>query len=195
MKLKRLFAFILDLFIVSLITSIIFSLPVFDKYNSAYTEAGREVLEYFNTIGSGSVDKEVLDNLLYKLTYTSRISSIIELAITILYFGVLQFVMNGQTLGKKLMKIQVQPNKGDTLNPGLFMLRMVILNNIIFNLITTIGLIKFDKATSLTINSYCSYGILIVNLLIIGTIIFRDDERGLHDLIANTKVVPIKKEK
>ena len=195
MKLKRLFAFLVDLFIVSIITSIIFSLPMFESYNTAYSEAGREVLDYFNTIGSGNVDMDVLNNLLYKLTYASRISSIIELGITILYFGVLQFLMNGQTLGKKLMKIQVQPNSGDTLNPGLFMLRMVILNNVIFNLITTIALIKFDKTTSLAVNSYCSYGILIVQIAIIGTIIFRDDERGLHDLIANTKVVPTKKEK
>ena len=195
MKLKRLFAFIVDLFIISIITNIIFSLPVLEKYNVVYSEAGREVMDYFNTIGSGEIDMDILNNLLYKLTYAARISNIIEIAITILYFGVLQFIMNGQTLGKKLMKIQVQPNKGDSLNPGLFMLRMIILNNIIFNLITTFALIKFDKATSLAINSYCSYGILLVQIAIIGTIIFRDDERGLHDLIANTKVVPIKKEK
>ena len=119
---------------------------------------------------------------------------IIRIGVLILYFGVLAYLLKGQTLGKKILKLQVVPNKGSTLNPGLFILRSVIITNLVFETISLILLIYCSK------NTYFEYNSLIANLgdllyiIIIGCIILRDDERGLHDLICNTKVISTKKQ-
>ena len=194
MKIKRIAAYLIDILIVSVIANIIFSIPAFEHSNSSYLEANKEMTEYFQKANT-NLDMKELNEITYKVVYASRYLSIIEIAVTILYFGVLQFILDGQTLGKKLLKIKIKPEKGKSLNSGLFMLRTIILHNVIFNLISTISVITLNQDLALNINSYSSYGGLIVELIIIGTIIFREDERGLHDLIANTKVVPLKEEK
>ena len=193
MKIKRLLAYIVDILIVSAIANLLFSLPVFESSNNAYMEANKEMTEYFRDT-TKTLDMTALNEITYKVVYASRYLSIIEIALTILYFGVLQFIMEGQTIGKKLLGIKIKPAEGKTLNPGLFILRAVILHSVIFNIISIVSVISFDQSLALKINSYSSYASLIVELIILGTIIFRNDERGLHDLIANTKVVPLKEE-
>ncbi len=194
MKIKRLLAYIVDILIVSAIANLLFSLPVFESSNNAYMEANKELTEYFRDT-TKTPDMTALNEITYKVVYASRYLSIIEIALTILYFGVLQFIMEGQTIGKKLLGIKIKPAEGKTLNPGLFILRAVILHSVIFNIISIVSVISFDQSLALKINSYSSYASLIVELIILGTIIFRNDERGLHDLIANTKVIPLKEEK
>lgn len=193
MKLKRVAAYIIDILIISVIANLIFSIPVFEHNSNAYLEANKEMTEYIQKADT-TLDMKKLNEITYKVVYASRYLSIIEIALTILYFGVLQFILDGQTIGKKLLKIKIKPEKGKSLNSGLFMLRTIILHNVIFDIISTVSVITLNQNLALKINSYSSYGALLVELIIIGTIIFRDDERGLHDLIANTKVVPLKEE-
>jgi len=195
MKLKRLFAFIIDSLLVSLIASLFFTLPMFNKDMELNREASNEFIELISSTGSEVLDQEKLNHISYKLNYSSRITNIVEIALTLVYFGIIQFATGGITLGKKLMKIKIEPEKGKELNAGFMFLRSVILYNIIFKLISTIGFIVCKENLALKINSYTNYLTLIMELIIIGTIIFRDDERGLHDLITNTKVVDTKKEK
>ena len=139
MKIKRLFAYILDIIIITMISSLIFSM--FDSARVAYQQTSQELLDFFQTSGSAQIDMDVLNDLLYRNAYDSRILTIIEMAVTVLYFGVIQFIANGQTLGKYLLKIRVKAVDDKTLNPGLFILRTIVLHNVLFNLISVIGLI------------------------------------------------------
>ena len=44
----------------------------------------------------------------YKMQKMSISNSIITLSVTLLYFGILQFFLKGQTLGKKILKLSVK---------------------------------------------------------------------------------------
>ena len=195
MKLKRIFAYLIDIILVGLIASIIFTLPMFNKDMEMNREASEEFIELIQSNGSGLVDTEQFDNIAYKLNYSSRITNIVEIALYLIYFGIIQFATGGKTIGKKLMGIKVEPEKGKELSAGFMFLRAVILHNIIFKIISTTVFITCKQGAAMTINSYTNYCSLIMAIIIIGTIIFRDDERGLHDLICRTKVINTKKEK
>ncbi len=194
MKLKRVFAYIIDIILIGIIANLIFTLPMFNKDMELNREASNEFLELIENTGSEILDQTKLNHISYKLNYSSRITNVIEIALTIIYFGIIQFVTGGKTLGKSLMKIKIEPAKGKNLSAGLLFIRSIILYNVIFKITSTIGFIACKENLALKINSYTNYLTIVVELIIIGTIIFRDDERGLHDLISNTKVVEAKKE-
>lgn len=193
MKIKRIIACLIDIVIVSIISGFLVIIPIF-KYNA--TEHNKMYEEYFNQIissGSAEVDEDSIKEFAFNFNREGVPLEIVTTAVMVLYFGIAGYLSNGTTIGKKLMKIKIVPAKGKNLNPSLFILREIILFGILFRLIT-IGL-------TISINSYNEwYDIYntvsnistITTFIIYGFIIFRDDERGLHDLIANTKVISTK---
>ncbi len=125
----------------------------------------------------------------YTLSKLQAPNLIIKLGLTILYFGILSFMWNGKTLGKKILKIRVVPIKGKKLNPPLYLLRGILITNSLFNLIDIINTSVFTGEMWNGFAGMISYGKMLMSVMIIGVMIFRDDERGLHDLICRTKVI------
>ena len=102
--------------------------------------------------------------------------------------------MKGQTLGKKIQKIKVVPVEGKELNPHLFILRSVILTNL-FPQIASICAILFLKEKQWILASGIISNIsLTITFALVMVLIFRNDERSLHDLICKTKVIEVNKE-
>lgn len=97
-------------------------------------------------------------------------------------------LMKGQTLGKKMMNIKVVSNKDKNLHFGNYLVRCVILNNIIF-LLSTIILVYVTSGKPFY---YAVYIISLMESLLyminIFFIVFKSDNRGIHDMIAGTKV-------
>lgn len=199
MKLKRIVAYFIDLIIISMISSLIFMLPIFKTSYKEYNDLSENFAKnYANIIlnsGSGDENLEDLVDVSYNIIKTSTPLLIIELAVSFTYFGVICFVWKGQTLGKKLFKLQIVPNEGKELNPSRFMLRQILVSNIIFQAISLFTLILCSKNTYTNITTYIDYMSQLVQFLMLGFVIFRDDERGLHDLIGNTKVISTKENK
>ena len=127
----------------------------------------------------------------YKLSNSSILATIMSISVVVLYFGVLQYFMHGQTLGKKLLKIKVIKNKEGNLSILNFILRCIILNGVIANIIIVI----FVKVLSVNDFYNASYIVSnmqsIIELIILIMIFMTADNRGLHDYIANTKIVEI----
>ena len=69
------------------------------------------------------------------------------------------------------------------------MLRQIIVTNLIPKIFSILSVIFFSGETWYTLNNLIGYLNYVVYLLIIGFMIFREDERGLHDIIGNTKVI------
>jgi uncharacterized RDD family membrane protein YckC len=195
MKIKRIIAYIIDFMIITLISSIIFTLPTFKedykKYTQVYEEYTTE-MKYQLEGGSSEVDDEKLLSLNYKVLKSTTKLSIINLITTIAYFGIIAYLMNGQTIGKKIFKIKITNLEKQLPNAGLFMLREIIITNFIPQIISLFILILASQKTFITLNTYISYLTMIMYFLIIGFMIFREDERGLHDIICNTKVINVK---
>ena len=192
MKLKRIIAYFIDFMIVTMISSMIFTLPIFkenyNEYNSLYEEYSEVLIEQMNS-GSAEVDDELLNSITYDITKASTPSLIIRISTLILYFGIFAYFLKGQTIGKKIFKIKVTNLEGELPSPGLFVLRSVIITNAIPEIISLFILILGSKNLYLATYNYTSYITMIIYFVIIGFIIFRDDERGLHDVICKTKVI------
>ena len=196
MKLKRIFAYLIDLFIISFLAAFIYSMvPVFADNNEEYEKTVNEYYDLLvnDTSGSADISEEDLINLTYNMQILTKPLLFIRAGLLILYFGVIAYIAKGQTLGKKLLKLQVVSNDGGNLNPGLFILRSIIVTNFIPEIIGLITLIVCSKNTWFEINNVLTNISYLIYFLLLGFMIFRDDERGLHDLIAKTKVISTKK--
>ncbi len=185
-SIKRIVAFAIDIVIVSLVLVILTSVfsidPYYDKYQSTYDEYSELVKK------ESDVSKDELINLNYDLYKYRTVNNGLSIVILVLYFGVLQMLMKGQTLGKKMMNIKVVSNKDKNLHFGNYLVRCVILNNIIF-LLSTIILVYVTSGKPFY---YAVYIISLMESLLyminIFFIVFKSDNRGIHDMIAGTKV-------
>lgn len=195
MKLKRIGAYFIDIFVIAIISSLISLIPIFGENEKKNEEFSNYVFDEILGAGSGEINEEEIKDKTYEYEKDTIMSSILSLGVTVAYFGIFGYFYKGQTVGKKVLKIQIVPNNdGEELNPGLFMLREIIKNNSIFELADLIILSVCSKSLYFSLNSILSTAGDIVLLLIIGTMIFRDDERGLHDVICKTKVIDLKEE-
>lgn len=191
-SLKRIIAFVIDIVIVSLVVSLINLLPLDpykDKYKDAY-EKYNEVVQKSTEDEKNDYKDEIIE-LNYEVYKYRTYSSMFSATALILYFGVLPLVMNGQTLGKKIMKLRVVSNNEKKLNFWKYLIRIVILNNIWLSLINVgavyvVNGVKFYYVTYVI--SMLSSLIYMLNLIMV---MFRKDNRGLHDMVAGTKVIEV----
>lgn len=196
--LKRLMAYIIDILIVSIVLTPIINWSVINPYIDDYTENYNAYTELIEEANNGDVDvdteeyKDTVMQLNYNINKYKVISSSISVVGYILYFAVLQWALKGQTIGKKIMKIKTVANKDDKkLNVGNYIIRSVILNNIIFLIISTYSVYLFSVQSYYTLSLIVSYLELLVITIILLMIVLRKDFRGLHDFIAGTKVIDL----
>ena len=196
--LKRVMAYIIDILIVSIIATMISSVGLINPYKDEYEEAYDEYADVVAQIqeeGSG-VDRDASEDELITLYYNVNkynvVRSGISVVCTILYFALLQSLMNGQTIGKKIMKIRVVANKDDKkLNFGNFLIRSVILNNVIFSVLFIVGIYLFDVSGYYNYSIVVSYLQMLLLTVIMLMVVLRKDFRGLHDFVAGTKVIDL----
>ena len=194
--LKRVMAYIIDIFIVSIIATLISSIglinPYKDEYNDAYDQYANTVAQIQE--GGSGVDnsEDELITLYYNVNKYNVVRSGISVGCTILYFALLQLLLGGQTLGKKIMKIKVVANREDKkLNFGNYLIRTVILNNVIFSILFIVGIYLFDASIYYSYSMVVSYLQMFVLTVIMLMVVLRKDFRGLHDFAAGTKVIDL----
>lgn len=186
----RLVAYIIDIMLVSIVcTGILMVIPEnknYDKYMKEYEQIQTDFIE--EKIDSEEYLNKSMD-VVYDIDYSNVFSMITEVVLIILYFIVFQFYNKGQTFGKKLMKLRVVSTKGDNLTLNQIAYRALIINSILINILILGSLLFLGR-------DYYYYASLV--LQVIGSIIivvtlmmifFRKDGRGLHDVIAGTKVI------
>lgn len=192
MKIKRVFAYIIDYGIVYLISALLLMIPVFSYDQEKYLEYYKE----YTTIPE-KITEETINNqytILYKMTKLSKNSLVIEGIVTFTYFGIVAYLLKGQTIGKKAQKIKVVPLEGKELNPHLFMLRSVILTNLIPKIASIIAIMTLKEKQWILASGIISNISLTITFTLIAFLIFREDERSLHDIICKTKVIEVNKE-
>ena len=196
--LKRVMAYIIDVLIFSIVLTPIINWSVINPYVDEYTENYSEYTELVEQANAGEIDtetdeyKDKIVDLNYNINKYKVISSSISVVGFLLYFAVLQWALKGQTIGKKIMKIRVVANNEDKkLNVGNYILRSLILNNIIFSIILIIGVYIFKAPGYYTLSMVVSYLQLLVMSLIMLMVVLRKDYRGLHDFVAGTKVIDL----
>lgn len=176
----------------TLILSIIFSIITigFINNNSNINKEINNVLEQYEN--SEITIEEYTDkiiNLNYELQKNNFASNILNVVLYIGYFIVFGYLNKGQTIGKKIMKIRVVNNSQESPSIWNMIVRSLFIYGISTLLFSVIFVNIFDIMTF-------TFGYLIVTyveafLMIIAffMILYKKDGRGLHDIIARTKVI------
>lgn len=195
---KRICAYIIDIVLISFVSSMFASIefinPKLDEYNQNY----EEYRNYVQNITSGNetldaselLNGEEIKDLTYNIASSGVITSEITLIISILYFIVFQYFNNGKTVGKALLKIQVKSNDNKKLKLTQIILRSIVINSLLTSLISIICLLTLSKSSYLTVSNYIQMIDMAIVFVTFGMVMFREDGRGLHDLLAKTIVVP-----
>lgn len=187
---QRFIAFLLDIFILSSIASLI-SYPFLDaKSIDKLNKNSSEVIEKYTT---GEIDMNTyvdeVKGISYQLSQKQGVISLVTLFLSVLYFIVYQYYNNGQTIGKKLMKIKVVSSTDKEITMNSFIFRSLIVNSILIDMIS-FAIVIFGNETAYF------YGVAICGiikytlLLICGfMVMWSKSGMGLHDIIAHTTVV------
>lgn len=194
---KRVCAYIIDIVLISFISSLFASIefinPKLDEYNKNY----EEYRNYVQSITSGSetvdtnelLNGEKINDYTYNIASSGVITSEITLIISVLYFILFQYYNNGKTIGKALLKIQVKSIDNKKLKFKQIVLRSLVINSLLTSLISIICLLTLSKSNYLTVSNCVQMIDMAVMFITFGMVIFREDGRGLHDLLAGTVVV------
>ena len=187
---QRFIAFLFDIFILSSIASLI-SYPFLDaKSIDKLNKNSSEVIEKYTT---GEIDMDTyvdeVKGISYQLSQKQGVVSLVTLFLAVLYFIVYQYYNNGQTIGKKLMKIKVVSSTDKEITMNSFIFRSLIVNSILVDMIS-FAIVIFGNETAYF------YGVAICGiikytlLLICGfMVMWSKSGMGLHDRIAHTTVV------
>ena len=187
---QRIFAFLIDLVLLSMITSLItIFVPVNDTTTKLYAEQDRVLEGYVD--GSVSMEEYVnqMIDLGYDISRQTVIISIVAVVISLLYYVVYPCYNNGQTFGKKLMKIKIKKTNDKELSMNDLLIRSMINNSILVNIITVALVLFLSKDLFLSTSSLLSsiqYLVLIISLIMIA---FTKNAQGLHDKVVHTEVV------
>lgn len=188
---KRLFAYLIDFVLLTTIVTIINCvLPTTTKQ----VEINKELDSLQQNLLDGEIDnKQYFDGykkLLPELDKSNMAINVCNLVFILGYFIIIPVVNNGQTLGKKILKIKIEKIDGN----------LTIRDMIIRNFITT-SLLQLMISSTLVyiVNNDIYYNLsifvsLLQILLVIITsfmIIYRKDEKGVQDLITGTQVIEV----
>ena len=195
--LKRIVAYIIDYFLITLVSSalvyISFINPKYDEYI--------EVTEKYNEIMQDYYDRDIDTNefseqtreISYELNKNGYVYTIGSIVIIFLYFGVFVYFTKGQTLGKRIMGIRIVSNKNKKVKWYQYFIRAFILNGVILNIVTLIA-ICFKESTYLKIYMTASNFDTILMIILFLMVLFYKEGRGLHDILAGTKVIDVREE-
>ena len=187
---QRLLAFLLDLVILTLITTIVTAfIPVSDSTRKLYDEQNQILEDY---VGGNSTIEEYVNQIVdieYDISKYTAISSIVAIVISLLYYVVYPCYNSGQTFGKKIMKIKITKITDKDLSMNDLLIRAMVNNSILVNIILVALVMLLSKDLYLSVNSLLSIiqsTILIISLLLIA---LSKNGQGLHDKLVKTIVV------
>lgn len=190
---KRVIAYIIDLLIITIISGI---LTIIFTDNTAYEKDSQKLVELTTKLTNNEIDTDEyykqFDNLNYDLTKDSVAVTSITCGVSIVYFVIMCYFCHGITLGKYIMKLRIVSNNDKELNILNYLLRSLVINNILSNLLSIILVNTLSKNGFTSIYSKVSNGFTLLLVLSFILIMYRNDGRGVQDFMGNTKVINLK---
>lgn len=184
--LKRIGAYLFDLFIVSFFVAII---------TMGFKESNKNIKkmnELISNLNNEKVITEENTNEFFEINYVYQKSmipsNIVNIVISIGYFIIFVTLNKGQSLGKKVFNIEIVNN--DDKAPSLFNIlgRSIFLYGIMNGIINIFCVkfldVKMFNYTSAIVN-YIYYGFIIICFFMV---MYKKNGRGLHDIIGKTYV-------
>ena len=170
--------------------------PNYEEIINKYAKINKKTYKKINK----QIDEKYQNDykkIYYKLDKYSQLYNISYIIIGLLYFVIFNLITDGVTLGKKITRLKIVNNKDNNSKVTVisYLIRFVLLYQPIYYLVRIIAInflnpVNYYDVTNIvyTFHSYLEFVILIF-------IMIRLDGRGLHDILANTKVITQTKEK
>lgn len=190
---KRACAYVLDFVIISLLVSLLSFVPFLNPNRVQYSEKYNELLEVRDQYVESQISEEEFEQAYKPIAYEIyRLNTnyvIIDLVCVLLYFGVFQYFFEGQTVGKKLFGIRVVSNNENKLTLLNFILRSIVLSNVIISIALQCIVHFMDVEHYYPVYSNVNLVGTIILYIILFMALVRQDGRGLHDFVGGTKVI------
>ena len=187
---QRLVAFIIDIFLISCVASLFYYPFLDNKSINSLTENATELIESYS---KGDIDIDTytseVKGVTYELAKKQGFTSLITITLSVLYFVVYQYKKQGQTFGKKLLKIKVVSSDKDKLTTNNYVIRALIINSILVDLIGLTFVVFGNVDAYFYSNMVCGfvrYGLLLTCAFMV---MWSKSGMGLHDRLAHTMVV------
>lgn len=188
----RVLACLIDITIVSLVLYLILAiLPQNENYSKYLEEYQVVQTQYAEQKISAEEYINKSADVVYDVDRNNVMPMIIECCLLLCYFGIFQYYNNGQTIGKKLMKIKVVSSDGEKVSMNQLVIRSLIIQSILAEMII-IQLVLFIG------RDYYFYGTnivqiiqMVITVVSVFMILYSKSGKGLHDRLAKTDVVMI----
>ncbi len=195
---RRICAYLLDIIfiflIASLITSIRFINPTYEKYNETYEKYSEVLNDYTDKKISEEEFVEQNRTNFYYLSKYSVSYNIAVIVVVIAYFVLFQKFNGGQTIGKQIMKIKVVNLEEKDASLLSYLGRTIFsfyiyAGSIIPMVLNTILVFILNSKYYMNVSYIISYSYLAFAIISLVMMCNRKDKRGLHELISKTKVI------
>ncbi|MDD2435413.1 MAG: RDD family protein [Bacilli bacterium] len=189
---KRFLAYFLDITLVLVVLTILTPL-VIDQDN--YNKLNKELL----AVGEKRFDKEITStqyinrsaSIFHQMDKERVLVSILNISCILIYFVIIPVYRNGQTYGKKLLKIKVVRNDDKVLTTNDLLFRNIFINGLGY-MITCLAVVYFIPSYAyFVLSSILSFVQITLVFTSAFMILYRHDKKGLHDLWTKTQVVEI----
>lgn len=194
-KIKRFIAFIIDIFIVSIISETLSSINFINIYKEDYKEKYYEYEKIYDSFLEEEISiNEYNEKVIYynfELSKLSSISNTIYMIIFLSYFVGINCLYEGQTIGKKIMNIKIVSENNIKINGWIYLLRTLLITGIFSTFLLTISTMILNKEIYYSFSYIIGLIQYIFQLVVCISILLNKNGKGLHDVICKTKVVEL----
>ena len=186
---KRIGAYLIDIMIVSIIFSILTAFIPESKNIVTLNSEIEKVSENFlnQTISASEYFNQTII-LSHSLSKEMFLSNLFNFVLIIGCFVILPYYCNGQTIGKKLLKIKIVKEDGE-LGVNELIMRNIIVNEFAYTLISLALVFIASDNAYFWITSTLAFIQFLLVIISVFMIIYRKDKKGLQDIISNTQVI------
>ncbi|HOB26264.1 MAG TPA: RDD family protein [Bacilli bacterium] len=204
---RRISAFILDMFFITLLTTLICNCSYTNPKMNDYTSAQSEYSEVYQNAISNFTSADPVETYNFANTIAPAYVSVKKASIYnyiwyliffFLYFVIFTYFVGGASLGKKLFNLKIVNEDGSKVTLVNLILRSIIYGSTLFSGITLFMIIDNICLYYLPNLKYLYISVAITSLSVIVEIIMlimlikNKDHRSLDDLIGRTKVIDTK---
>ncbi len=187
---KRIIAYVLDVFLVTIVSTLLtVSFYNNQKYEEVLNEYTNLINDYTTEETSQKEFTEKTNDLVYTMNKESLVVTVVTVVLTTVYFVVVPYFMNGQTFGKRFMKLQIVSENEKPLTMNHYLIRALFINSILMNVLDIIFILFLKKKVYFIANDISTYFFGAFYIVSVVMILFREDRRGLHDFLGNTRVI------
>lgn len=187
---KRIIAYIIDILLVFVVMSLISPIiPSFGDTNKLAEESVEISTQYLEKKITEEEFIKKANDVNYEISQATCLTDIANICLYLGYFVVLPLFINGQTLGKKLMKLKIKKLDDSSLTANALLIRALILYGILTAIINLALLLLTSKGMYMQLSGYVNTIFSMVIMVTFFMMVIRKDGRGIPDLLAKTIVV------